>query len=56
MTEEAARKAQEDEERVRALEKTVKRMAQPKPGQVWNPLAREYQDVTDAATEEHWRN
>ena len=49
--EEAARRKQEDDERARALQ----HLAMPKPGQVWNPLAREYQDPTDA-THEDWRN
>ncbi len=55
--EKEARKAQEEEERARALKKTIMtHLGQPKPGQVWNPLAREYQDIEDAATDEHWRN
>jgi len=55
MMEEAARKAQEEEERKRALQKTVEHMAKPKPKQIWNSLAREWQDPTDATCED-WRN
>lgn len=52
--EEAVRKAQEEEERARALQKTVKRLEQQEPGQVWNPILREYQDLTDVINEP-WR-
>lgn len=55
MMEEAARKALEEEERKQALQKTVEHMAKPKPKQIWNSLAREWQDPTDATCED-WRN
>lgn len=50
----AAQQEAEEEERRRMLE-DVKKQAEAKPGMVWNPQLREYQDLHDP-TQESWRD